>query len=81
MENLIGESNNPTEVTTKIVDYFLPNGLQTVDAYLEATEVFKWEVPENYYDQELWDLTWNTVPAQVAVLLAHLSKIPEFQLH
>lgn len=82
VDAIIGEeSNDPAFVTKEIIDYFIPNGLQTVDAYIEATEVFKWEVPENYYDSGLWNLTWNTVPAQVAVLLAHLSKIPEFQLH
>ena len=65
----------------QIVDFFIPNGLQTVEAYVEATEVFKWEVPQNYFDQNLWSLSWDTVPAQMGVLLAHLSKIPEFQLH
>lgn len=80
-QNIIGETNDPTEATTKIIDYFMPNGLQTVDAYLEATEVFKWEVPQNYFDEGLWNLTWNTVPAQVAVLFSHMAKIPEFQLH
>lgn len=76
-----GDSIDPTYITTQIVDYFIPNGLQTVDAYLDATEVFKWEVPQNYFDQELWSLSWDTVPAQMSVLLAHISKMPEFQLH
>lgn len=81
VDAIVGESSDPTFVTKEIIDFFIPNGLQTVDAYIEATEVFKWEVPQNYYDQDLWNLTWTTVPAQVAVLLAHISKIPEFQLH
>jgi hypothetical protein len=81
VESIVSESNDPAFVSKEIIDYFMPNGLQTVDAYIEATEVFKWEVPQNYYDQGLWNLTWNTVPAQVAVLLSHISKIPSFQLH
>lgn len=81
VDSVVGESNDPAFVSKEIIDYIIPNGLQTVDAYIEATDVFKWEVPENYYDQGLWNLTWETVPAQVAVLLAHVSKIPEFQLH
>ena len=81
VDSIVEESNDPAFVTKEIIDYFIPNGLQTVDAYIEATEVFKWEVPENYYDQGLWNLSWDTVPAQVAVLLGHISKIPEFQLH
>jgi hypothetical protein len=78
---IAGESTDPMYVTQQIVDFFIPNGLQTVEAYVEATEVFKWEVPQNYFDQNLWSLSWDTVPAQMGVLLAHLSKIPEFQLH
>lgn len=78
---IVGESSDPTYATQQIIDFFIPNGLQTVEAYIEATEVFKWEVPQNYYDQNLWSLSWDTVPAQMGVLLAHLSKIPEFQLH
>ena len=79
--SIAGDSSDPTYVTQQIVDFFIPNGLQTVEAYLEATEVFKWEVPQNYYDQNLWSLSWDTVPAQMGVLLAYISKIPEFQLH
>ena len=82
IENIVGEeSNDPAFVTQKIIDYFIPNGLQTVDAYIEATDVFKWEVPQNYYDEGLWDLNWTTIPAQMGVLLSHIAKIPAFQLY
>jgi hypothetical protein len=81
VDTIVVESNDPAFVTKEIIDFFIPNGLQTVDAYIEATEVFKWEVPQNYYDQGLWNLTWTTVPAQVGVLLSHIAKIPSFQLY
>lgn len=80
IDTIVVTTTDPAEATQKIVDYFLPNGLQTAAEYEQATDVFKWEVPQNYYDANLWNLTWDTVPVQVAVLLAHIFKIPEFQL-
>ena len=77
---IVGESTDPAYVTKQIVDYFIPNGLQTVDAYIQATDVFKWEVPQNYYDNNLWNLSWDTVPTQVALLLIHIGRIPAYQL-
>jgi hypothetical protein len=82
IDGIVGEpATDPAFVTQKVVDFFVPNGLQTVDAYIEATDVFKWEVPQNYYDEGLWSLEWDTVPAQLAVLLSHIAKIPSFQLY
>jgi hypothetical protein len=45
-----------------------------------ATDIFKWDVPQNYYDQGLWSLDWPTAPVQVLLLLTHIATIPEFQL-
>ena len=80
MQELIPESNDPALVTQLIVDHFIPNGLNTPEAYERATEVFKWEVPQNYFDDGNWNLNWETVPAQVGVLMGHIVKLPEFQL-
>jgi len=80
MDLVGGPTTDPALATQKIIYHFLPRGLQTAAEYDQATEVFKWEVPQNYYDLNLWDLTWDTVPAQVAVLIQHLSHMPEFQL-
>ena len=73
-------ANDPALVTQAIIDYLIPNGLSTPEAYDAATTVFKWEVPQNYYDDGLWNLSWDTVPAQVGLLMQHISRLPEFQL-
>ncbi len=78
--NLIGNTNDPVYATQVIVDHFIPIGLQTPEAYDQATEVFKWEVPQNYYDTGQWDLNYDTVEIQIALLLQHISRMPEFQL-
>ncbi|MEL7426811.1 MAG: DUF1800 domain-containing protein [Bacteroidota bacterium] len=73
-------ANDPALVTQAIVDYLIPNGLSTPEAYEAATDVFKWEVPQNYYDSGEWNLYWETAPAQVGLLMQHISRLPEFQL-
>ncbi len=73
-------ANDPAVVARAIVDFFVPKGLHTDEEYERATSVFKWEVPQNYYDSGEWNLTWTTVSAQVALLLRHVSRLPEYQL-
>jgi len=76
-----GDSTDPAFVTRQIVDYFLPRGLQQEEAYMRATEAFKFEIPQNYFDRNLWHLDWETVPIQTALLLDHIVRLPEFELH
>ncbi len=78
--SLANTSNDPTLITQIIVDNLISNGLQTPADYTIATDVFKAEVPQNYYDNGQWDLQWSTVPYQVLLLLMHITKLPEFQL-
>ena len=77
---LSDNSNNPAFITRKIVDHFVVNGLQNENDYDIATEVFKFEVPQNYFDEGLWNLDWEYVDVMVALLLIHISQLPEFQL-
>jgi len=73
-------ANDPELVTQNIVDFLLPLGLDTPEAYAAATAVFKWEVPQNYYDTGDWNLYWETAPIQIALLMRHISRLPEFHL-
>jgi uncharacterized protein (DUF1800 family) len=78
--DLSGNSNDPAYVTQQIVEHFIPKGLDTSMALERAIDVFKWEVPQNYYDDGSWNLAWDTVPVQVALLILHIVRLPEFQL-
>ncbi|SHG74082.1 DUF1800 domain-containing protein [Winogradskyella jejuensis] len=73
-------SNDPYIVAKSIVDRFMPLNLHTTADYDTATDVFKHDVPENYYEDGIWNLDWDSAPFQVVLLLLHLIKIPEFQL-
>ncbi|MEM6318109.1 MAG: DUF1800 domain-containing protein [Bacteroidota bacterium] len=72
--------NDPALVTQKVVDFFLAAELHTPEIYERATEVFKVEIPSNYFDDGQWNLYWDTIPWQMTSLLQYLAKIPEFQL-
>jgi len=80
--NLAGSTteNNPELVTQLIVDYMIHGGLTDANQYERATIVFKANIPQNYYDDGSWNLAWETVPQQVALLLVYIGRMPEAQL-
>ncbi len=78
--SLSNDAIDPYEVTSAMIDHFIPYGLDNMQAYERATNVFKWEVPQNYYDNGEWNLYWDTASIQVALLLQHIARMPEFQL-
>ncbi len=81
-KGLSDNSNDPEFVTEVIIDFFIPQGLQSPEEYAKATTVFKWEVPENYFQDGSWNLDWeeNIIVGQMYYLLRHISRLPEFQL-
>ncbi len=79
-KQLSNDSNDPVYITQVMVDFFHAKELFTPGDYDVATEVFKWEIPQNYYDEGLWDLDWAEAPYQVLLLLTHMATWPEFQL-
>lgn len=77
---LSNDSRDPAYITRVVIDYLNPKPLFTESDYNIATDIFKWEVPQNYYDEGLWDLDWEEAPFQIYLLLVHIATIPEFQL-
>jgi len=67
-------------VSNAIMDWFLPSELLTDQDYLVAQDIFKSNVPDNYFVDGTWDLTYNEVNLQVSVLLKHIVKLPAFYL-
>ena len=78
---LTNDSNDPEIIARAVVDYFVPRGFVTEDAYELARDVLKWDVPENYYENGEWSLNWGSASWQMTVLLRHIGRMPEFQLH
>ena len=80
--NISDIPNDPAFVTELIVDLFIPQGLQTPQDYEKATDAFKWEVPENYFEDGSWNLYWedNIIAGQMYSLLRYITRFPEYQL-
>lgn len=79
-KELTNDSNDPNYITQVLIDHFTSKELFTATDYIIATDIFKWEVPQNYYDDGIWNLDWPDAPYQVYLLLVHIATIPEFQL-
>lgn len=79
-KELTDNSNSPEVITMALVDHFISNGLYGDIAYENATEVLKWDIPQNYYDNGTWNLDWDQAPYQVFLLMQHIFRSPEFQL-
>ncbi|MBK8348527.1 MAG: hypothetical protein IPL08_13270 [Saprospiraceae bacterium] len=45
-----------------------------------AVLYLKGDIPQNYFDDGTWNLSWNEAPFQIANLLVFLVKLPEYQL-
>ncbi|MCW5519038.1 DUF1800 domain-containing protein [Aureitalea sp. L0-47] len=79
-KDLTNNSNDPEYITRVVIDHFVPKELHTPSDYVIATDIFKWDVPQNYYDTGQWNLDWSTAPYQMLLLLNHIARMPEFQL-
>jgi hypothetical protein len=77
---LSNDSNDPVYITQVMVDHFMSKPLHSAGDYVIATDIFKWEIPQNYYDDGTWNLSWSSAPFQCSLLLKHIAKMPEFQL-
>ncbi|MAN59197.1 MAG: hypothetical protein CMC08_05100 [Flavobacteriaceae bacterium] len=79
-KELSNDSTDPVFITKVVTDHFMARELYSQIDYDIATNIFKADVPQNYYDNNLWNLDWTSAPHQVSQLLKHLAKIPDFQL-
>ena len=78
--SVAGNGNDPAAISKALVDFLLTEELPNQSEYDAITDVFKGDVPQNYFDDGIWDLNWDDVPNQVRDLLNYTVRIPEFQL-
>ena len=69
------------KIAVAIANHFLARKLTFREEYQEVIAVFADQVPENYFEDNRWDLKdSDPVPRQVLNLLLYIIRIPEFQL-
>lgn len=71
--------NNPELITKALTLHFIGRELD-VELHESAVLYLKGDIPQNYFDDGTWNLSWNEAPFQIANLLVYLVKLPEFQL-
>lgn len=72
--------SNAEVVCREIIDFLLPWGLPFQSDYDTALEVFKADIPENYFENGEWNVDWDTMADQTTLLVRHLIFLPEYQL-
>jgi uncharacterized protein (DUF1800 family) len=78
--SLTSSTDDPYKITRDVVNGFIPAGLQSEFEYEQLTQIFKWEVPENYFEDGSWNIYWDTMPFQTIALIQQIIRLPEFQL-
>jgi hypothetical protein len=78
---LVGsEEKNLRVIVTKLKDFMFCHYEIKEEELTDAINIFKGEVPENYFEDGTWSLDDNTVPMQVYDLMRFFVTLPEFQL-
>jgi len=82
VKELVGSSSDPVFITETVINFFIPTTLQTDVDYANGVMAFKWEVPENYFDDGSWSLNWppEIVGGQILFLIRYITRLPEFQM-
>jgi len=82
MKYMTNDSNDVQYVCRTLVDQLLVKGLVTESDYELLLTAFKNDLPDNYFEQGLWNLDWdkNFVVGQMWKLLDSFKKLPDFTL-
>jgi len=74
-------SEDVYEIVPRIIDTFLPKGLNSEANYTDAIDIFKTDfIPEEYFTNGQWTLDYPSVPWQMVLLFQYITRLPEFQL-
>ncbi|MEC7877134.1 MAG: DUF1800 family protein, partial [Bacteroidota bacterium] len=81
LKSIVGENEtNPQTIVKKVIDFMFCDYDIKEEDLLDATEVFKSEVPDIYYEDGTWNINDDSVPQQTYRLIGFLTKLPEYQL-
>ena len=80
MKEVTNNSNDVEYVSRTLADYFLVKPLNTASDYNKLLIAFKGDIPQNYFDQGLWNLDWDYVQWQFYNMLETLKTLPDINL-
>jgi len=74
-------SEDVNVIVRRVIDVFLPKGLNSEVNYTDAIDIFKTDfIPGEYFTNSIWTLDYPDVPWQTVLLLQYIIHLPEFQL-
>ncbi|MCB0458732.1 MAG: DUF1800 domain-containing protein [Flavobacteriaceae bacterium] len=77
---LSNNSNDPEVVCQAIFEALMTEIPYTEADYETGIDVFKSRVPSNYFEQNIWSLSFSAVPLQVRDLIEYIVALPDYQL-
>ena len=80
MKEVTNNSNDVTFVAHTLADYFLVKPLNSPSDYDKLVIAFKGDIPQNYFDQGLWNLDWDYVQWQFYNMMETLKTLPDINL-
>ena len=79
--SLVGNTEkDPKIIVDKLKGFMFCNYNIKYEERLDAINIFKGDVPDNYFEDGTWDLNNESVPKQVYDLILFFISLPEFQL-
>ena len=79
--SLVGNTEkDPKIIVDKLKGFMFCNYDIKYEERLDAINIFKGDVPDNYFEDGTWDLNNESVPKQVYDLILFFISLPEFQL-
>jgi uncharacterized protein (DUF1800 family) len=75
-----GNSTDPDVVTKDIFEALMNEVPYTLDDFETGIDVFKSSVPSNYFEDNIWTLSFPGVPLQVCPLIKYIVFLPDYQL-
>jgi hypothetical protein len=81
IKSLVGnDEKDPKVIVDKLKLHMFCNYDIKKEELQDALNIFKGDVPDNYFEDGTWDLSYESVPNQVYNLMLFLISLPEFQL-
>ena len=79
--SLVGQNEkDPKVIVDKLKDHMFCKYDIKEEERLDAVNIFKGEIPDNYFEDGTWTLNYESVPSQVYNLMLFFISLPEFQL-
>ena len=75
-----GNSSDADVVTKDIFEALMTEVPYTLDDFETGIDVFKSSVPSNYFEDNIWTLSFPGVPLQVCQLIKYIVFLPDYQL-